>query len=300
MSHVTTRRQLLQAAASFALVGAVAPRLLAAQTEKPLYKISCTEYSLHRMIGAGELDHLDYAPFIKKTYGLDAVEYWSGPWKARVTDDKYVADTRKRADEAGVKGLVILVDGEGHLGDPEDAKRRQAVENHFKWLDAANALGCHSIRVNAHSSGSYDEQLKLAADGLSQLCDKAKGQNLNVIVENHGGLSSNGDWLSGVMKAVGKDNCGTFPDFGNFYDFDRYKGTEMLMPWAKAVSAKSREFDEQGNEVQTDYNKMMKIVVDSGYDGYVGIEYEGSKHSEFDGVRLTKELLERVRDELSA
>jgi sugar phosphate isomerase/epimerase len=298
MSQSLTRREMILAAAAVVVGGAVAPRLLAIQPEKPLYQISCTEYSLHKTIAAGELDHQDYAPFIRKTFDMDAVEYWSGPWAARVTDKEYVLETRKKADDADVKGLVILVDGEGHLGDPDEARRRQAVENHFKWLDAAKVLGCHSIRVNAHATGTWEEQMERAADGLRQLCEKAKESELSVIVENHGGLSSNGEWLAGVMKAVDMGNCGTFPDFGNFYDYDRYEGTKELMPWAKAVSAKSHEFDEQGNETEIDYKKMMKIVVDAGYDGYVGIEYEGNNHSEVEGVRLTKELLERVRGEM--
>ena len=300
------RRDLLAAAASWALAGAAAPSLLASVSgrpsgdDAPLYKISCTEYSLHRTIANGELDHLDYAPFVRKTFDLDAVEYWSGPFAAKVTDAAYVRDTRKRADDAGVKGLVILVDGEGNLGDPDGAKRAQAVQNHVKWLEAAKALGCHSIRVNAHSAGSFEEQQKLAADGLRRLSEAATKFDQNVIVENHGGLSSNGAWLAGVMKLVNMDNCGTFPDFGNFGDYDRYQGTRELMPWAKAVSAKSHEFDAAGNETRTDYRRMMKIVTDAGYHGYAGIEYEGSKHSEVDGVRLTRDLLLRVRDDLSA
>lgn len=269
-----------------------------------MYKISCTEYSLHRMIGSGALDHLDYAPFVKKTFDLDAVEYWNIPFAAKAKDAAYLAENRKRADDAGVKALVILIDMEGNLGDPDEAKRKQAVENHVQWVEAGRALGCHSIRVNAHSEGSFEEQQKLAADGLRRLCERAKEISgsepaFNIIVENHGGLSSNGAWLAGVMKLVGMDNCGTFPDFGNFGDYDRYQGTSELMQWAKAVSAKSHEFDEQGNETRTDYRRMMEIVTDAGYHGYVGIEYEGSKHSEIQGVMLTRDLLVRVRDELS-
>lgn len=297
-----TRRQILGAAAALPALAAVSDSLAALQTtqDKPLYEISCTEYSLHRTLAAGELDHLDYAPYIRQTFDLDAVEYWSGPFKDKVQDADYLAENRKRADDAGVKGLVILVDGEGNLGDPQEADRQRAVENHVKWLEAARTLGCHSIRVNAHSTGTFEEQQKLAADGLRRLCEKANPYDLNVIVENHGGYSSNGEWLAGVMKRVDLDNCGTFPDFGNFYDYDRYKGTEELMPWAKAISAKSHQFDEDGNETRIDYRRMMKIVTDAGYHGYVGIEYEGRAHPEVEGIRLTRDLLRRVREELAS
>ena len=170
-------------------------------------------------------------------------------------------------------------------------------------------MDCHSIRVNAQSEGEYDEQMKLAADGLSRLTEYGTKNDINVIVENHGGLSSNGKWLSGVMDMVNHPRCGTLPDFGNFYLgsweekgnewYDRYIGVEELMPYAKAVSAKSHNFNDDGTEKDTDYSKMMKIVLDAGYRGYVGIEYEGPELSEMDGIAATKKLLEKVRVELA-
>ncbi len=270
-----------------------------AADKKPLYDISLGEYSLHRALARKQLDHLDFASHTKEKFGIDAVEYWSRPFQSKAKDAKYLADLKKRASDAGVKSLLILVDGEGNLGDPDEKRRAKAVDNHKQWVDAGKMLGCHSIRVNARSAGKYENQLRLAADGLRRLSEYAKPSGLNVIVENHGGLSSNGAWLAAVMKKVGLDNCGTLPDFGNFGGYDRYKGVTETMPFAKAVSAKSHEFDDKGNEVKTDYVRMMKIVVDAGYHGYVGIEYEGRKHSEADGIMLTKRLLERVRDQLS-
>ncbi|MEX0717186.1 MAG: sugar phosphate isomerase/epimerase family protein [Planctomycetaceae bacterium] len=300
--HQPTRREFLKVSAAAAASFVSLPRAFAqAPTAKePLYKISCTIYSLHKMIAAKELDPVEVAPFIKKNFDIDAIEYWNGPYAGKGNDEKFLADLRKRADDAGVTGTVILIDGEGNLGDPDEAKRNQAVDNHKKWVAAARQLGCHSIRVNARSRGEYDEQLNLAADGLRKLSEWAAPHEINIIVENHGGLSSNGKWLSAVMKKVDLENCGTLPDFGNFLDYDRYLGTQELMPWAKLVSAKSHEFDAQGNETRTDYRRMMKIVVDSGFRGHAGIEYEGSKHSEVEGVKLTKALLEKVRDELAA
>jgi sugar phosphate isomerase/epimerase len=188
----------------------------------------------------------------------------------------------------------------GDLGDADDKARTQAIENHFPWVEAAKRLGCHSIRVNAASKGSFEEQQKLAADGLARLSEFAGQLGMNVIVENHGGLSSNGEWLAGVMKLVNRPNCGTLPDFGNFHDYDRYRGVEELMPFAKGVSAKSHEFDDAGNEVRTDYDRMLRLVLAAGYRGWVGIEYEGTALPEADGIRATKKLLERVRDSLTA
>ncbi len=193
-----------------------------------------------------------------------------------------------------------MCDRLGKIGDPDNAARTTAIENHFPWVEAAKRLGCHSIRVNASSAGSFEEQQKLAADGLSRLGEYAGQLELNVIVENHGGLSSNGEWLAGVMKLVDRANVGTLPDFGNFQDYDRYQGVEELLPFAKGVSAKSHAFDAEGNETKTDYRRMLKLVIAAGYRGYVGIEYEGKELPEPEGIKATKQLLETVRDELTA
>jgi sugar phosphate isomerase/epimerase len=271
---------------------------------KPLFRISLAQWSLHRALYGGELDNLDFAAFAKREYGIDAVEYVNQFFKDKAKDERYIKQMKQRAADAGVKSLLIMCDGEGRLGDADKTARTTAVENHHKWVDVAKTLGCHSIRVNAASSGSYEEQLDCAADGLRRLTEFAAERDLNVIVENHGGLSSNGAWVAALMKKVDHPRCGTLPDFGNFHLgddkwYDRYAGVREMMPFAKAVSAKSHDFNEQGDEVHTDYRRMMKIVLDAGYHGYVGIEYEGGKLSETEGVRRTKALLERVRDELS-
>jgi L-ribulose-5-phosphate 3-epimerase len=273
---------------------------------KDPFKISLAQWSLHKTIFGGQLDNRDFAKTAKEDFGIDAIEYVNQFWKDKANDADYVAELKRRAEDLGVKTLLIMCDGEGALGDADEAKRTKAVENHYKWVEAAKELGCHSIRVNAQSSGEYEEQQKLAADGLRRLSEFADKHGLNVIVENHGGLSSNGEWLAGVMKLVNLPNCGTLPDFGNFNigggkQYDRYKGVDELMPFAKAVSAKSHDFDEDGNETRTDYFKMLDIVVNKhGYHGYCGIEYEGSKLSEAEGIKATKKLLERVREKMAS
>ena len=262
------------------------------------FKISLAQWSLHRrLFGKQEpkMDNLEFAA-AARGYGIDAVEYVNQFFKDKARDKNYLAEMKKRETDNGITAVLIMCDGEGHLGDPDGNKRNKAVENHYKWLEAAKYLGCHSIRVNAHSEGTYDEQLKFAADGLYQLSDYAKQFGLNVIVENHGGLSSNGQWLSSVMKKVNLPNCGTLPDFGNFHDYDRYKGIAELMPYAKGVSAKSHDFDDEGNEIHTDFYRAIKIVLDAGYNGYIDVEYEGNKLSEDDGIIETTNLLEHVRD----
>jgi sugar phosphate isomerase/epimerase len=276
----------------------------AADDKAPLFKISLAEWSLHRAINSKKVDHLDFAKIAKSEFGIDAVEYVNQFFMDKAKDTAYLGEMKKRADDLGVKSLLIMCDREGALGDADEKKRTTAVENHYKWVEAAKFLGCHSIRVNAQSAGSPEEQTERAADGLRRLSEFAAKAGLNVIVENHGGLSSNGAWLAGTIKKVKLPNCGTLPDFGNFRvskteEYDRYKGVAELMPFAKGVSAKSHDFNDAGDEIRTDYRKMLKIVLDAGYKGYVGIEYEGGKLSEMDGIRATLKLLEKVRAELA-
>jgi len=292
------RREFLAAAA--AAIAASQARAAQPPVASPLFRISLAEWSLHRTIFAGKLDNLDFPHAAKQQFGIDAVEYVNQFFKDKAKDAAYLADLAKRAKDEGVTNLLIMCDGLGNLGDPDAAARTKAIENHFPWVEAAKRLGCHSIRVNAGSKGSPEEQQKLAADGLSRLSDYAAQMDMAVIVENHGGLTSNGEWLSGVMKLVNKPNCGTLPDFGNFHDYDRYRGVEELLPFAKGVSAKSHEFDADGNEVRTDYRRMLRMVVAAGYRGWVGVEYEGNGLSEPEGILATKKLLEKVRSELQA
>jgi len=297
-----SRRSLLTGAASVA--GLVGTRSLAAALEssaKPLpFTISLAEWSLHKTIFDGKLDNLDFPKTARREFGIEAVEYVNQFFKDKARDDDYIAELAKRSADEGVTNVLVMCDGLGDLGDADDKARTQAIENHFPWVEAAKRLGCHSIRVNAASNGSFEEQQKLAADGLARLSEFAGQLGMNVIVENHGGLSSNGEWLAGVMKLVNRPNCGTLPDFGNFHDYDRYRGVEELMPFAKGVSAKSHEFDDAGNEVRTDYDRMLRLVLAAGYRGWIGIEYEGKALPEADGIRATKKLLERVRDSLTA
>jgi L-ribulose-5-phosphate 3-epimerase len=308
MSAITSRRRFLltSAALSTAALAAGPTRLFAAETDVP-FKISLAQWSLHRTIrDEKKLDHLDFAKVTREEFGIEAVEYVNQFFKDKAKDESYLSQMKQRADEFGVKSLLIMIDGEGNLGAPEEADRVKTVENHKKWVDAAKFLGCHSIRVNAGSSGSFEDQQKLAADGLRRLSEYAAKSDMNVLVENHGGLSSNGAWLAGVMRLVAMDNCGTLPDFGNFtisrgenpVEYDKYKGVEELMPFAKAVSAKTYDFDESGNETVIDYPRMMKIVLDHGYNGYVGIEYEGRNLGEFEGIKKSKDLLVRLQSQL--
>lgn len=264
-----------------------------------LFKISLAEWSLHKALFGRKLDHLDFPRTAIRDYGISAIELVNQFFMKKAKDQAYLREFKTRADGEGVKILLIMCDDEGELGAVSEKKRLQAVENHYKWAEAAKFFGCHSVRVNAYSKGSPEDQRQRVVDGLRRLAEFGAKLGLNVIVENHGGITSHGDWLASVIKQVNLPNCGTLPDFGNFEDYDRYTAVKEMMPFARAVSAKSHDFDAQGNCIETDYRRMLKIVLEAGYHGHLGIEYEGEKMSEPDGIRATQKLLEKVRAELA-
>ena len=301
------RRQLIQASASASALGLIGTQqaAMAQGTDKAgaWFDISLAQWSSNRELFSGAIDNLGWISSVPKRYGISAVEFVNAFFKDKACDWNYLSQMQLRADDAGVKMLLIMIDGEGLLAAEDEAERKRAIDNHRKWIVAASFLGCHSIRVNAGGTGDRESMQKRAADSLVQLAEYGAPYKVNVIVENHGGPSSDGAWLAGVMKQANHKAVGTLPDFGNFQTsagvwYDRYQGVEELMPYAKAVSAKSHAFDAEGNETRTDYKRMMGIVHAAGYRGHVGIEYEGSEHSEEEGILLTKQLLLRVRQEI--
>lgn len=266
-------------------------------SKKMFFDISLAEWSLHRTIRAGKLDNLDFPWYAKQKFGIEAVEYVNQFFADKAKDRDYLSELKTRAKDNGVKNVLIMIDGEGSLGDKDNSKRIQAVENHYKWVEAAKYLGCHSIRVNAAGQGTREEVMNQVVESLRTLSEFAKEYGINVIVENHGGYSSDGQWLSTAIGKVGMKNCGTLPDFGNFridrnagIEYDKYKGVQELMPYAKGVSAKCYDFAD-GRETTIDFEKMLQIVKQAGYKGYIGIEYEGSRLSEDEGIQACKNLL---------
>lgn len=305
-----TRRRFVQNIATLAAGVSVAPSLFAKNlAAKPVFEISLAEWSLHKALFGKKMTNLEFPEMARKQFGIGVVEYVNAFFKDKAKDTAYLNDLLQRCKDNGVKNHLIMVDGEGNLGELDADKRAKAVEAHYKWVEAAKHLGCATIRVNAYGVGSREEVAKAAVDGLSKLGEYGAQQGINVIVENHGSWSSDGQWLSGVMKTVGKKNVGILPDFGNFCirrgngdlytgncieEYDRYKGVQEFLPYAKGLSAKTYDFDEQGNCMETDYNKMLQIAKEGGFSGIIGIEYEGSKLSEEEGIRKTKALLEHV------
>lgn len=289
-----------------------------AQMAEPFFKLSLAQWSMHKMILENNVDPYSFAEKAKD-WGFEGLEYVSQLYNPELSDANYsdeamaafVNKSNAEAKKHGMTNVLIMIDGQGNLAATEEAERNETVEKHKKWVDAAAAMGCHSIRVNLNGSSEPEEWKKNSVDGLTKLASYAKGKNINIIVENHGGLSSNGEMHAAVMKMVAMDNCGTLPDFGNFcitrkqdsrdceVEYDKYKGVKELMPFAKAVSAKSNVFDAEGNERVIDYVKMLQMVKDAGYTGYIGVEFEGSELDEEAGIIATRDLLINAAKEVS-
>ncbi|MBC7566410.1 MAG: TIM barrel protein [Pedobacter sp.] len=277
--------------------------VLAAE-KKEFFKISLAEWSFHKALFGGKMTNLDFPLRAKKEFGISIVEYVSPFFNKNETDAAYLRELLTITKNEGIQNHLIMVDGEGDLGDLDPVKRAKAIENHYKWVDAAKTLGCITVRVNAAGSGSEQDVKTAVVDGLGRLTEHAKKSNINIIVENHGGYSSDGKWLSDVMKQINSSYCGTLPDFGNFKisadkQYDMYQGVKDLVPFAKGISAKTFKFDENGNEPDIDYTKMFKIIHDAKFTGIVGIEWEGDGFSEEEGIKKTKALLEKVLKQYS-
>ncbi len=312
----TTRRSFIRQASLGVGALAVGPSLQvvgSAEAETKI-EISLAEWSLHRAIYGGRLDHLDFPATAKRDFGIAAVEYVNGFFGGGKTDFReaakspgYLKELLTRSRDAGVVNHLLMVDDEGPLAAADEGARLAAVENHKKWVEAAKVLGCKIVRVNLHGEGSADEKRMASVDSLGRLAEFAEPMKINIVVENHGGETSNGAWLADVVRQTARDNVGTLPDLGNFCIshpwgttqdgcenlYDRYKGMAELLPFAKGISAKSYDFDANGEQPLMDYKRLIGLVKASGYKGYIGIEFEGNTQPEDEGIRKTRALLER-------
>lgn len=331
--------QLGLTAAGLSLASALpTPTFADMAAKKFSFDISLAEFSFAGELMSGKMTNMEFPARTKNDFGINVLEYVSMFFNNKHTDQAYLKELKQRTDDLGMKNNLIMVDG-ANIADLDAAKRQKAVESHYPWVDAAKYLGCSSIRVNLGDSAKAlsgtpddpaDEAAKTAADGYHKLLEYAAKSKMDVIVENHFGNTTDIDWLVGVLKQVNMPNSGLLPDFGNFCaqrskpetndikgimgtkcvkEFDRYEGVKKMMPYAKGISAKTHKFDASGNETETDFRKMFKIIKDAGFKGYVGVEYEGGIIGMYnptggylstnDGIRATKTLLERVRTELA-
>ena len=280
------------------------------------FEISLAQWSIHKQIWDGSIDPMDFAS-VAKDLGYTGLEYVNDLYVGDMVNypmkeqglDAVLAELKRRSDSLGMTNVLIMVDDEGDLALDDETETAQAVENHKKWVDAAAFLGCHAIRVNLFGASDPQAWVANSVRSLKALSSYAAEKNISILVENHGGLSSDAKLLSKVMERVGMDNCGTLVDFGNFClrrenderwdapcveEYDRYQGIEELMAYAHGVSAKSYAFDAEGNETTMDFPRILNIVRDAGFSGFIGVEFDGPDADPFPGMEATKALIETV------
>jgi len=311
-----TRRTFIKqaslAAAGFSLLPSFS--LFAEEQKKFDFKISLAQWSLHKELFSGRMTNLDFPVVAKTKYDIDAVEYVNQFFKDKAKDITYLNQLKQRCSDNGVKSVLIMVDQEGPLADKDNTLREKAVEDHYKWVEASKHLGGHAIRVNLHGDSNAEEWHAASVKSLTKLTAFAEKMDMTILAENHGTWSSNADMLAKVIQEVNNPRCRTMVDFANFCVrrekgdlwespcvdwYDKYKGVEELLPYAKGVSAKTFDFTEAGEESNSDFTRMLKLVKTSAYRGYIGIEYEGDRLSEDEGIRASKKLLERIRKEIA-
>ena len=294
MNTQTSRRSFLSVAVPATFAGSF---LQAKQKKEPWLKVSLQQYSFNGMFRAKKLDPLDYPKFAVEKTKIKALEYYNGFFEDKLGSAEFLAGLKKRCGDLGVRNQLILCRSDLALDSAKGGERKKAAEFLARWGEFAKELGCHSIRVDCRSKGDREEVKKQAVDGLNQLCDLLKPMKVNAIVENHGNWSSKGDWVKEVMELVKRSNCGTLPDFGNFNDYDKYQGVKDMLPWAKAICAKVHKINPDGEAAHTDFAKMLKIVKNGGFKGFIGIEFEGGTDP-VAGVLGTKKLIEKTLQKL--
>ena len=293
-------------------------------------KISLQCFSFASEFYTGKFDLSNFSKIIRETYNLDGAEYWSIPFMGKEKNSSFLSELKQKSNDYGVKNTIILVDlldmetmKQGNsLASVNKKERNQAVEDHKPWIDAAKSIGCDSIRINLWSDASKDEVMKVSIESISKLLEYCSDKNISIVIENHGGYTGDAKWLVNLIKKINNKNLGTLPDFGtlNFCvkrdvsdseifsskclnQYDKYLGVKELLPYAKGISAKSTQFDLKGNETDTNFKKMIRLIKKSNFEGYMSIEYEGAIRDTFsqqnnhlsthDGILATKKLIEK-------
>ncbi|MEM9941449.1 MAG: sugar phosphate isomerase/epimerase family protein [Planctomycetota bacterium] len=294
------RRELLKLGTMAAISSALSGwKFQESEPKKTWLKLAVQQYSFNRQLRSSELKIEDYPATVVEGTGIKSLEFFNGHIEDKKYNEAFFVDLKKRCDDLEANTTMMLCRSKPAVDSPDPAIRQKAIEGYKRWLTATQILGGQYIRVDTRHKGDAEEQKKYAVAGLKALTEVASEYGIGILVENHGGHSSNGAWLADVMRKVNLPNCGTLPDFQNFKDYDPYKGVAEMMPWAKILCAKAKAFDDQGNETNVDYRRMLKIAKDAGFRGFIGIEFEGHEIEPLEGIKMTAALIEKIQMELA-
>ncbi len=246
--------------------------------------ISLAQWALVDEVKSGKWKTLDFAKIARNDFGLNGIEFVNTLFE--VTTEGYLKKLRKNADDNGVTMVLIMVDDEGDGCGATKEERNQFAINHRKWIDAAAYLGCKSIRTNCRGPENADkaEALKWAAESYNMLLEYAVPAKISVLIENHGGVSNDADWMVSLMKEVDNLYFGTYPDWRRPADnFDNVDYLKKMLPFAGGMSYRNQPTEELTA-------KMIKLAKDSGYRGWYGIESSGREEIK-KGIELLKKYL---------
>lgn len=270
-------------------------------------KLVLAQWSFNKELFAGQMNTFDFIREAKEM-GFSGVEFVNQFFMDKIEDEAYLDSLRATSEKIGIKNTLLMIDRAGNLGASDEKEREAAVLEHKKWMLAAAHLGCPNIRVNAHGDGSSEEVFEACKSSIAKLLTWGKQRKVGVIIENHGGYSSDGDWLYRLIQELEPYGVASLADFDNWCierengelwgapcvkEYDRYKGMQQLLPSAKSVSVKAFEFDANGLPVKSDFSRMFRLIRDSGYDGYLAVEFEGHGIDAKEGILKTKALAER-------
>ena len=295
-------------------------------------KISLQCYSFASSLFTKKMNIIDFPKIVREDFNIDAAEYWNRPMVEKRRDSNFIRELNKRTNDYGLENTFMLVDlinfqtGESKsLCSRDKIERNFAIEEHKEWIEFSKAIGCKGIRVNLWSDNMTRSEVKsISQDSLGELLEFSNKINMSIVIENHGGYTSDAKWLIDLIKSINHPKLGTLPDFGtrNFCikrapktesgifgsqcvdQYDKYKGVKEMLPYAKGISAKSHTFNNDGEEMSTDYKKMINLIKASGFNDYIAIEYEGAimalyakGNSKFlsshEGILATKKLIEK-------
>lgn len=269
-----TRRSFIKKTAILGAAGVLSPAIIknsmAIATPRMSYDdISLAQWALVDEIRAGKWKNLDFPKISREDFGLNGIEFVNTLFE--VPTNSYLNQLRKNADDHGVSMVLIMVDAEGDGCEPTAALRKQFDINHRKWIDIAHYLGCHAIRTNCRGPKDVDkkEALKWAAESYNMLLEYSQQAKISVVIENHGGVSNDPDWMVELMQEVNNLYFGTYPDWRRpSDDFDNLDYLKKMLPWAGGMSYRNQPTEELTA-------KMISLCKDSGYKGWYGIESSG-------------------------
>jgi hypothetical protein len=260
------------------------------------FKLSLNERSIAPAIESGLVDHLDFTRIAREELDIRAVDYVTSLFREKLHDESYLTEMNRRAAEFGVRNVLLIVENEGDLACEDNSQRKQSLKKHLSMIDVGQALGCSGVCVQPRGTGDSDEVAKRLVGSLQSLCEVGELRKINVMVSNRGISNISPEWLLRVVDAVGNTKCGIFSYFDGFKHLNPTEGLEKVMPSSKGVCAVSKSTEDSRELHEKRFREMLEIVSNSGYRGYLSLEYQGNQAG-WDGIRSMRQVVKTFLEE---